>query len=298
MKTHRLVLIFSVSLVARGLRGGDAAPAERPIWITPDLINQLVAEAQVRNPALVAAASRADAASEAVDSVRKWEDPVFTFGLWLPGQQSFTSYEMGNLVYGLEQRLPVFGRPELRRTVAEAVAAKERFNVRDETEKLRRDLTATLFDLALADESAGLAREDLAWLDATANAVDDRYRVGKSTQVEWLKIQTERVKAANQLTTLRLMRDRQQTELNRLLNRAMDAHWPTVALPAIAGPVPFDDRLVSAALDFAPGSRSCSRRPRGTWPSPSLRGASGCPRSAWDCRRASTAATGRFGKGP
>lgn len=252
MKTHRLILLFSIYLLARGLRAGNDAPVERPLGITPELVNQLVAEARGRNPALVAAAARSDAASEAVDSVRKWEDPVFTFGLWMPGPQGFTSSEMGNLVYGLEQRLPVFGRPELRRNVAEAEAARERLNLRDETERLRRDLTAALFDLALADESVELAREDLAWLGATVAAVDNRYRVGKSTQVEWLKVQTERAKAANQLTTLGLLLGRQRVELNRLLNRAMDAPWPTVALPAISGPVPFDDRLVSAALDFAP----------------------------------------------
>jgi outer membrane protein TolC len=253
MKTHRILLMLSLSLFARGLRAGVAAPQESPLGITPALVNQLVEEARGRNPALEAAAARADAAAEAVDSVRKWEDPVFTFGLWLPGPQGFTASEMGNLVYGLEQRLPLFGRPELRRSVAEAAAARERLNVREETERLRRDLTVALLDLALADEDVELAREALDWLDATAAAIDSRYKVGKSSQVEWLRIQTERAKAANQLTTNQLLRGRQQAQLNRLLNRDLGAPWPRIALPAIAGPVAFDDRLAAAALDFAPG---------------------------------------------
>lgn len=177
---------------------------------------------------------------------------MFSLGLWVPGQQGFSSYQMGNIIYGVEQKLPVFGRPELARDIADAAAAKEKLNVGYETETLRRDLTVALLDLALADESTRLAEEDLVWLETTQAAVDDRFRVGKASQVEWLKIQTERAKAADQLTTTGAMRGRQIAQLNRLLNREMEAPWPAVALPEISGPVPFDGRLVGAALEFAP----------------------------------------------
>jgi outer membrane protein TolC len=252
MKTQFLSIILLIPLAAGALPAGEPAPEGRPIGLTRELIDQLVAEAQGQNPALEAASARADAAAEAVDSVRKWEDPVFSFGLWLPGQQGFSSFQMGNLIYGVEQKLPVFGRSELARDVAESAAAKERLNVRNAVEILRRDVTLALLDLALADENAKLAEEDLTWLDATLAAVDDRFRVGKASQVEWLKIQTERAKAADQLTTIRSMRGRQRAQLNRLVNRDLEAPWPSVSLPEIAGPVLFDDRLVSAALDFAP----------------------------------------------
>jgi len=255
MKTKYLSLLLSISLAGGALRADEAAPSESGIAITGDLIGRLAAEAQGRNPAIEAAGARADAASEAVESVRIWEDPVFSFGLWFPGQQGFTSSEMGNIVYGVEQKLPVFGRPELARNVAESAAAKAKLNLRFETETIRRDLTVALLDLALADENARLAQQDQAWLDATLAAVDDRYRVGKSSQVEWLKIQTERAKGADQLTTIISFRGRQRAQLNRLLNRDIDGPWPAVALPEIAGPVPFDDRLVSAALEFAPKLR-------------------------------------------
>jgi len=241
-----LILASTWSTVAQGNVAGER------MAITPDLVDQLLAEAQTNNPALQAAGARADAASAGVDSVRVWEDPMFTLGYWKSTSQGFEAAQQGDIIYGIEQKLPTFGRPELARHVAEAEAAKEKLNVGYETQKLRRDLTVALVELALAGESVDLAQQDLSWLEATVTAVDSRYKVGKSSQVEWLKIQTERAKAANDLTTLKLERDHRQVEINRLLNRALHAPWPVMTLPGIAGAVPDDDRLVSAALNFAP----------------------------------------------
>jgi outer membrane protein TolC len=243
-----LVLIFASTLssVARG-NVGDVQAA-----ITSDFVDQLLIEAQGHSPALAAAGARSDAASAAVNSVRVWEDPTFTLGFWQSSSKGFEASQEGDIIYGIEQKLPTFGRPELARHVAEAEAAKEQLNVGYETEKLRRDLTVALVELALADESVGLAQQDLGWLEATVTAVDNRYKVGQSSQVEWLKIQTERAKAANDLTTLKLERDHRQVEINRLLNRDLHAPWSVVALPGIADAVPYDDRLVSAALNFEP----------------------------------------------
>ncbi|HSY53275.1 MAG TPA: TolC family protein, partial [Opitutaceae bacterium] len=243
-----LVSIFTLtlSIVARG------NDADKRVAMTPDFIDQLMIEAQGHSPALAAAGARADSASAAVGSVRVWDDPTFTFGLWQSSSKGFEASEEGDIIYGLEQKLPTFGRPELARHVAEAEAAKEQLNVDYETQKLRRDLTVALVELALADESIDLAQQDLGWLETTVAAVDSRYKVGKSSQVEWLKIQTERAVAANELKTLKLERDHRQVEINRLLNRNLHAPWPAMALPGIIDAVPDDDQLASAALNFAP----------------------------------------------
>jgi len=186
-------LLLSISLAGGALRADEAAPSESGIAITGDLIGRLAAEAQGRNPAIEAAGARADAASEAVESVRIWEDPVFSFGLWFPGQQGFTSSEMGNIVYGVEQKLPVFGARNWRETSRSRQPQRRSstFGLRP-----RRSGEISLWPCLTwrlptrtQDWPAGQA-----WLDATLAAVDDRYRVGKSSQVEWLKIQTERAK--------------------------------------------------------------------------------------------------------
>jgi|CZKI01.1.fsa_nt_gi hypothetical protein len=73
MNKHLLILLFAVSLISRELRLDDVAPPEPRIGITPDLTNQFATEARGRNPVFEAPAARTEAASEAVDSISKWD---------------------------------------------------------------------------------------------------------------------------------------------------------------------------------------------------------------------------------
>ena len=247
----RTATIFLVSVVFLG--GAKAEPpAAFPVELTPDLVDTLLAEAQGRNPAIAAAGARADAAASGVDAVRTWEDPMFSVGLSMPTARGFKSSEEGNLLYGVEQKLPIFDRPKLAREAAAADAAKEKLNVASAVAKLRRDLTLGLIELALADRTVELTEQDLGWQEATLAAVDHRYRVGKATQVEWLKIQTERVKTLDRIKTLKLEREHKQVEVNRLLNRDLHAPWPTVGLPPVQLSVAYDDNLLNAAVEAEP----------------------------------------------
>lgn len=230
----------------------DEPPAQAKIEITPGLVDQLLAEAQGRNPAIAAAEARAQSAASAVDAVRTWEDPTLTVGLSVPAARGFRSSEEGNVVYGVEQKLPVFDRPKLARQVVAADATKEKLNVVYETAKLRRDLTLALVALALDDNTIELTQQDLGWLEVMLSAVDHRYRVGKASEVEWLKLQIERAKTLDRLKTLELEREHQQVEVNRLLNRDLHAAWPVVMLPSVQPPLPYSDALVNAALQAEP----------------------------------------------
>ena len=117
---------------------------------------------------------------------------------------------------------------------------------------LRRDLQVALNDLALAGRSAEIAEEDLGWLDAASAAVDHRYRVGQASQVEWLKIQTERAVAGDDLKTKALARSHSAFALNRLLNRDLHSAWPPVAVSWLQPPLYDTPGLVAAALAAEP----------------------------------------------
>ncbi|HEX7632586.1 MAG TPA: TolC family protein [Lacunisphaera sp.] len=243
------LMLFAFALAARA----EVSPTPAmTVELTPDFVDRLMVEAREHNPAIAAAGARAEAAASAVEAVRTWEDPMFLVGLSMPAARGFKSSEEGNLIYGVEQKLPVFDRPKLARQAAAAEAGKENLTVILETAKLRRDLQLALTNLALDDSTIELTQEDLGWLETTLAAVDQRYRVGKSSQVEWLKIQTERAKAQDRLKTLQLEREHQQVEVNRLLNRDLHAAWPTVTLPAMLAPLPYSDELVNTALQADP----------------------------------------------
>jgi outer membrane protein TolC len=245
------IVLSSLTVAVRAEVASPAAP-QPTVEITPGFVDKLLVEAREHSPAIAAAGARADSAASAVDGVRTWEDPMFIVGLSLPTARGFKSSEEGNVIYGVEQKLPLFDRPKLAREAAAADAAREKLTVAFETAKLRRDLQLALTGLALDDSTIDLTEQDLGWLEATLAAVDHRYRVGKASQVEWLKIQTERAKTLDHLKTLRLEREHQQVEVNRLLNRDLHAAWPVVTLPAVQAPLPYSDELVSAALQAEP----------------------------------------------
>lgn len=256
MKPFPLSLFLTAALATAAPRApASEAGGPSPIEINPGLLDGLVAEAQGRNPALEAAGARVEAANDAASAVRTWDDPTASFGVWTSGSGGFGASEQGNLVYGIEQRLPLHGRPQLARTVATADADRERFAADYETLKLRRDLEVDLVALSLADRAADLAREDLAWLDASVSAVDHRYRVGQATQVDWLKAQTARAMAADDLTTKEQMREHSAFSINRLLDRDLHAAWPKVAIPVLQAPIHYTPRLVAAALGSEPQLR-------------------------------------------
>lgn len=254
MKSFSLpfTVLFLLSAAPPGLRAVGPAPEPDPVQVTPQLIDRLAAEAQGRNPALEAAGARAQAANAAAAAVRTWDDPTASFGVWAPGPRGYPSSQQGNLIYGVDEKLPLHGLPELKRKAAAADASREQLAAGFETQTLRRDLEVALYDLALAGRETELAENDLAWLDATVQAVDHRYRAGQASQVDWLKIQTARAMAADELTTKMRMTEHGALALNRLLNRNLHEAWPRVALPALAPPIYYTPPLVAAALAAEP----------------------------------------------
>jgi outer membrane protein TolC len=245
-----VLLLASVRTLAQG--ASDVHGQGRGIAITPELLDGLVAEGRAHSPGLQAAGAQTEAASAAAAAVRTWDDPTATFGLWAPTSRGMKASEEGNLVYGVDQKLPLYGRPDLARKVALAEATRAQFEADFEAQKLRLDLQLALDDLAFAGREAEIAGLDLAWIDATLAAVDHRYRVGQASQVDWLKIQTARAMAGDELTTREHDRDHGALALNRLLNRDLHAPWPRVAVPDLQPVIFYSHKLVDAALAAEP----------------------------------------------
>jgi len=246
-----LTFLLLLSTAAIALRAAEPAPGGR-IEITPELIDRLLAEARGRSPALQAAGARTEAAKSAMAGIRTWEDPTASFGVAASIPRGLPASEEGNLVYGVAQKLPLYGQPDLRRKMAAAEAAHARLAADYETQKLRRDLLVALNGAAFAGREAEVAKEDLAWIDATLAAVDHRYRVGQASQVDWLKIQTARAMAGDDLQTRERDREHSTLALNRLLNREFHAAWPEVAVPELQPAIYYTPALVDAALAAEP----------------------------------------------
>jgi len=227
-----------------------ATAGTNTVVVTADYLAQLAAEMRTNHPALRSASALTNAAGADIAAVRTWEDPMAVVG-GLAASDEMRASE-GDIIYGVEQKLPLFGKPHLQRNVARAQLATETARLDYQFQQLRVELAKTAFRAALADRVVAIGEQDLTWLDSMKQLVDGNARVGKASLVEILQIQVEQAKRANQLQTDRNQLTQEQVSLNRLLNRAGEAPWPQLELPALAGEVTYNQRLVDFALKYEP----------------------------------------------
>lgn len=252
MKLPFLILLTTVLPV----RADDATHVHaetNALVITPALLGQFAEEARSGHPALRGANARASAAAANIGSIRTWDDPTFKFGGVIASSRGSKLGEDGNLIYGLEQKLPLFGKADSQRQLADAAQLTAETQADLAFQQLRRDIALAAFRLALAEEQLILGTEDLTALESLATLAEQRYRAGNTTQVEVLRAQAERVKRANELRAQATRRDHARVTLNRLLNHDLHATLPALRLPDIAPAVPYSSRLVDLSLRFEPG---------------------------------------------
>ena len=221
--------------------------------ITADYLAQLSEEMRTNHPALRAADARTQAAMENIRTVRTWEDPEARLG-GVAARDDMRADD-GDLVYGVEQKIPLFGKPRLARRIASAEAEVESASAEFEFQQLRSELARTAFRAALASEMVSIGEEDLSWLKVISRTIEGKYRGGQAPLVEVLQIQNELGKRATQLQTDRDQLAHEHVSLNRFLNRDQQSSWPKLELPPVAAPVKFTQRLMELALKYEPKIR-------------------------------------------
>jgi len=220
MKLFGTILIASASLLTgQAVEDAKAVAETNVVVITTDYINRLVAEARTNNPSLKAGDSRVRSAALNAEAVRTWEDPMAMVGGSVYSSRGFSPSEDGNLAYGVEQKLPLWGRPKLTRRVAAAETSLRQAEVNYRAGQLRSDLTKALLMAALAERVVEIDEQDLGWVAATVKTTDNRYRAGQAVIADILQIENEVAKRSDTLRTDRLRLAHEHFTLNRLLNR-------------------------------------------------------------------------------
>src|SRR5205807_4667358 len=111
-----------LTLTAARLEAAEAQHDHEPaatnrVEVTPNYLNQLIDEMAERNPALRAKRERTNAAAANIGAVRTWADPMVHVG-GVGARESFRASD-GDLIYGVEQKLPLFGKPKAARQLAQ-----------------------------------------------------------------------------------------------------------------------------------------------------------------------------------
>lgn len=255
MKSFCPIFIIAAGLVQFQSRAEELPPPAAPtngIVITSDFIAGLMIEARTNNPSQLAADLRVKAAGANVDSIRVWDDPMFMFGGSIFSARGMNPAMMGDLTYGIQEKLPLWGLPELNQRAASAETSRQSAEANYNFQQLRRGVIKAALSLALAEQVVAIDEQDLAWLQTTAQAVDARYRAGQTDAGDSLEIENEAAERADQLQTDRLELSHDQFVLNRLLDRKVDSPWPPLLLPPVARPVPFSEKLLAQAMENEP----------------------------------------------
>ncbi len=253
MKLFGTILIVSAALrTAQADEEEKAAGATHIVVISTDYINRLVAEARTNNPSLKAADSRVRSAALNAEAVRTWEDPMALFGGSVYGSRGFDASEDGNLAYGVEQKLPLWGRPRLNRRVAQAETSMREAEGNYRARRLRSEITKALVVTALAERVVEIGEQDVTWLQATEKAAVNKYRAGQAVVADTLQIQNEVAKRSDTLRTDRHRLEHERFALNRLLNREAGSTWPSLRLPPVAPAIPLSSKLLGLGLQNEP----------------------------------------------
>ena len=251
MKTKFFLLLpwLAVPLVAAA-QPAHQSLATNALPLTPALINEWAEELRTNHPALLSARAQTEAAAAGVAAVRTWEDPVIQLG-GVSARKDFRASD-GDIFYGVEQKLPLFGKPRLARQIAAAGFAVETNNVDFQFQNLRREFSQALFQAALANETVAVGEEDLVWLAAMTQTLESKYQTGQSRLAEVLSLQNQQAKRGEQLVTDRKKLVHHQVGLNRFLNRSFHSPWPKLELPGVADAVEYNDALIARAVAHEP----------------------------------------------
>src|SRR5947208_106499 len=140
------------------------SPAPVPPSVSQNELQALAVSAALflTLPSLKAADPRGRSAALNAEAVRTWEDPIAMFGGSVYSSRGFDPSEDGNLAYGVEQKLPLWGRPKLTRRVAQAETSMRESEVNYRARQLRSEITKALVVTALAERVVEIGEQDVA----------------------------------------------------------------------------------------------------------------------------------------
>ena len=235
------------------------AAADPPEVLTPEVVERWVQIMRAHQPALAASGERSRAAALNAEGIRRFEDPEVRVGGAIFSPEGMNPSEFGNLVYGVEQKLPVLGKETANRRRAEAQAAVETARTSALLQAFRRDLSIALFTAALAGRRVALAQEDLVALEAGRTVAEARYGAGEGTSVEVLRLQSETARRTTDLASAEDDLRAARASVNRWLGRGPEAPLPAFGLPDPAPLVPYSPQLLRLARLAEPQLRILDR---------------------------------------
>jgi len=171
-------------------------------------LDLMIKEVKENNPEIKMLHNKYLATKQKITTVKTWEYPQLGF-------ETSNTEQM----YSISQMLSFPGKLSLRGKVAEN---ESKITEQELNSKIREVVTMvkkTYWSYWLIDKTIDIYQENIDLMKRFLNIAQTQYAIGKVTQIDILKANTELVEMENMLVTLEQEKTSVQAELNALLNR-------------------------------------------------------------------------------
>jgi outer membrane protein, heavy metal efflux system len=230
-----------------------SAAAQTPARTT---LAEVVAEALAKNPDVVAAQKRYDAARQRPAQERSLPDPMVSAGYSASGRPwpgaGLGTDPTSNIGFMVSQDVPFPGKRDLRAAMASREADAELEQVEASRLSVVARVKQAYYRLAYTDAAAGVLSRNRDLLDTLLKVSEGRYAVGQAAQQDVIKAQTQLSILELQLERIRGERRAREGELNALLNRPPATPFGEAEDLQLTAFDQSIDALVAAANEHAP----------------------------------------------
>ncbi|GAC1665876.1 MAG: hypothetical protein NVS9B4_21550 [Candidatus Acidiferrum sp.] len=252
---NALLLIFLIQAPRTSGQEPPGAPAQivsppeqHPRSETFALLQDLLTEAEQKNPRIKAARQGWQAAKQVSSQVSTLPDPQFNVQQVSVGSpRPFAGYTNSDFAYfglGVSQDLPYPGKLRLKGEIAKRDADV----VQQQYESVRRSILAGVksayFQLSYLSKTLRILESDGQLLQQVEKAADARYRSGMGSQHDLLQAQVEETKLLREITMHHLEVAKEQAQIKQLLSRTQSSPDIDVSeLPETPLPYTFEELL-------------------------------------------------------
>ncbi|MGD9213489.1 MAG: TolC family protein [Desulfobacteraceae bacterium] len=227
-----LLTVIAICIPALQLQAGQVAAG-----FHDDTLQGLFSEALANNQGLLALEHRIEALKEEVQAAGAWEDPRLGVGLLnLPTNTfRFDREPMTQKQVTLAQRIPWFGKLDLKTRRAALNAVRLEAVLSDKQQAIMRNLANAYYELGFVAESQAINARLIDLLDRIIRIAESRYASGKGIQQDVLQAHVEQSRLMDQSNTLKRRQRVLNDRINALANRSVSVSVTPPVLKEIPG---------------------------------------------------------------
>jgi len=239
-------LLLALLLVA-GHAGADTAPESTISY------EALLERLGTSHPEYRAMRAEADAAREAVGAAAALPDPELRLELMDIHDADLRPDEVGTTKYTIEQRLPLWGKRQLRRETATSAHTAATARAAQTLAELRAQLRIAFSEYYAASAELAINEATRTLFVRALRSASERQANGLAPQQDLIRAQTEQSALLIEAQTLHGRIDRARIALNALTGQPLDAPLaPPATLPASADFDSSSERVMSSEAINAP----------------------------------------------